>query len=290
MMKPTNNPLRRQFVAKTTVLAAMAFIQGCSSVIQAKPVLPLPNSLPNQLPKTIVGKDMAEALWAEVLTEHVDKEGRVNFAGIAQNPAKLEQVVAFIEYVSPQSRPDLYPTPQSELAYHINTYNALAMYAVVQEGIPQALRYSRFTFMFYKFFFLNKVVIGGRKMSLYAYENEVIRALGEPRIHFALNCMSIGCPRLPQVPFDPKVLDKQLDTEAKIFFAEERNVRLNPANRTVELSEILKFYTEDFLRVSTSLTSYVNRYRDMPIPVDYEVKFQVYDWTVNRWPEKKSSQ
>ncbi len=231
-----------------------------------------------------VDKSAAERLWAEVLAEHVDSQGRVNFKALAQRPDKLAQVVSFVEANSPDNHPDWYATPQSVLAYHINAYNALAMYSVIQEGIPEALKGYRF----FKFFFSNKVIVGGKPISLYAYENEVIRPLGEPRIHFALNCMSVGCPRLPQVPFKADQLDQQLETEAKRFFNEERNVKIDAGTRSVELSEILKFYTEDFLRVSGSLISFANRYRSMPIPGNYEVRFQTYDWTINRWPDQQS--
>jgi uncharacterized protein DUF547 len=49
-----------------------------------------------------------------------------------------------------------------------------------------------------------KFIIGGRAMSLYAYESDIIRKLGEPRIHFALNCSALGCPILPSTPFSGK--------------------------------------------------------------------------------------
>ncbi|MCI0400628.1 MAG: DUF547 domain-containing protein [Gammaproteobacteria bacterium] len=50
-------------------------------------------------------------------------------------------------------------------------------------------------------------------MSLYAYENDVIRKLGEPRVHFALNCVALGCPILPKKPFTGKWLDAELERE-----------------------------------------------------------------------------
>jgi hypothetical protein len=47
-----------------------------------------------------------------------------------------------------------------------------------------------------RFFLLRKYRVGGEDMSLYALENDIIRPLGEPRVHFALNCMAVSCPRL----------------------------------------------------------------------------------------------
>ena len=118
-------------------------------------------------------------------------------------------------------------------------------------------------------------------MSLYSYENDVTRALGDPRVHFALNCMPVGCPRLPMTPFNAASLDDELDRETRRFMAETRNVRVDSASRTVWLSEIFDFFPEDFLAHSPTLLAYVNRYRANPVPTDCAIKFMDYDWTVN---------
>jgi hypothetical protein len=128
---------------------------------------------------------------------------------------------------------------------------------------------------------LQKFQIGGKSMSLYHFEKEVIRPLGEERVHFALNCMVIGCPRLPRSAFSADALESQLDAAARGFIAEERNVRIDASRREVWLSSIFHFYTQDFLDHAPSLIVYVNRYRTVPIPSDFKVRFIDYDWTVN---------
>ena len=127
------------------------------------------------------------------------------------------------------------------------------MYAVLYSGrLPQDR---------IRFFYLTGLDVGGKPISLYALENHVIRPLGEPRVHFALNCMVRSCPRLPREPFDAARLDAQLDREARRFLNEERNVQVDPAARTVRLSSILKWYEADFLAAQPSLIAYVNQYR-----------------------------
>lgn len=218
--------------------------------------------------------------WARVLTTHVDDEGRVNFEAVAQDRADLDRFVAYVYEVSPATQPSLFPTPQHALAFHINAYNALAMHKVLERGIPKTLAGLRKVW----FFFFGPVQVGGERMTLDAYETKVIRALGDPRIHFAVNCMSVGCPRLPRQPFLPETLDAQLDRETRRFFAEARNLTVDQAARTVQLSEILKFYTGDFTAVAPSLIAYVNRYAPTPVPESYQVRFADYDWTINRQP------
>ena len=218
----------------------------------------------------------ALAHWARVLRDFVNDRGEVNFDGLAKNPTDLKAFVDYVARVSPESAPALFPTRESRLAYHINAYNALAMYNVIDSGMPKSL--SGLTKV--RFFVFRQFSISGKRMSLYTYENEVIRPLRDERVHFALNCMSVGCPRLPKVPFTAGELNEQLDRETRRFFAEPRNLQLAPERKTVRLSEILKFYTEDFLQRSPSLIAYVNQYVSEKIPEDYEVEFIDYDWTV----------
>ncbi len=219
----------------------------------------------------------ALAHWAKVLRVFVNDQGEVDFHGLANNPTDLKAFVDYIARFSPDSAPARFPTKESRLAYHINAYNALSMYNVIDSGIPKSL--SGLTKV--RFFGFKQFPIGGKTMSLYTYENDVIRPMGDERVHFALNCMSVGCPRLPKGPFTAAGLDEQLDREARRFLAEPRNLRVIPERKTVHLSEIFKFYKEDFLRRSPGLIAYVNRYAREKIPEDYEIDFIDYDWTVN---------
>ena len=218
--------------------------------------------------------------WARVLERYVDDQGRVNFAGVASDRADLDRFVAWIYDNGPNNQPQLFPTPAHVLAFHINAYNALAMHKVVQTGIPDSLSGLKKV----GFFYLGKVQVGTEPISLYDYENKVIRALGDPRIHVALNCMSVSCPRLPREVFQGDVLDAQLEREAKNFFNEPRNVEVNEVAKSLKVSEILRFYTPDFLAKAPSLAAYVNRYRDVKVPESYAVDFFTYDWTINRTP------
>jgi hypothetical protein len=218
--------------------------------------------------------------WARVLDKFVDAQGRVNFAAAAKDRADLDRFVAYVYDIGPNNQPQLFPSPQHVLAYHINAYNALAMHKVIETGIPQTLA----GFKKVGFFVFGKVRVGGNDISLYDYENKVIRPLGDERVHVALNCMSVGCPRLPREPFLPEKLEAQLDRESKLFFNETRNVSTNDAAKTVTISEILDFFPGDFLAKAPTLIAYVNRYREIKVPEDYKVGFTKYDWTINRQP------
>ena len=218
-----------------------------------------------------------ELLWTNVLIRHVEDSGRIDFDVLSRNHEDLDRVVAFIAAIDPTSQPERFPDRQSRLAFYINAYNALAMYGVVQAGVPESLGgLTKFTF-----FYLRRFVVGGKSISLYNFENDVIRPRGEERVHFALNCMVISCPRLPREAFSAANLDAQLDAAARAFIGETRNVWVDSGKREVWLSAIFDFYTEDFLAHAASLIGYINRYRADRIPTDFKVRFLEYHWTVN---------
>lgn len=221
---------------------------------------------------------VAEAAWGRVLKRHVAADGRVDFDAIAGRRADLDSFVGFVWQASPESHPELWPTPERALGFWIDTYNALAMYLVIASGISHDLDgpIER-----WRFFVGQLVSVGGRQMSLRALENEIIRPLGEPRVHFALNCMARSCPPLPRTPFAGADVEAMLERETRRFLSEPRNLAIDGAANTATVSAIFDFYPEDF-EASGGIRAFVNRYAEPPIPPDYELRYRDYDWTINR--------
>jgi len=236
------------------------------------------NETPAQFgPPRSLDLDQWDAAWTDVLAHHVDAQGRVDFSGLVKDRAGLDEVVKFIAAVDPASSPERFPTPNARLAYYLNAYNALAMYGVLDAGVPKRFGW----FGRIRFFVLRKFTMGGRAISLYRLENSVIRPLGDPRVHFALNCMSVSCPRLPQSAFTANALDEQLAAAAREFAAEKRNVDVDDGRKELRISGIFKFYTKDFLAKAPSLSAYINQYRLSPVRTDYKIVFDDYDWSIN---------
>ena len=248
------------------LLAALACIvlAGCAQLVPA----------PERPPEA--DRAAAESAWARALERSVDEHGRVDFAGLERDRADLDRFVSWVYSVGPNNRPELFPSRAEVVAYHINAYNALAMYNVIAAGTPRSLS----EYGLIRFFYSRRVAVGGETMSLYQYENEVIRPLGEERVHFALNCMAVSCPRLPRTPFRAATLEAALAAETIRFVDEGRNVMVDAERRKVRLSAIFDFYTGDFLAKSPSLIWYVNSHRSMPVPTGNGIEFIDYDWTV----------
>lgn len=261
--------MKRHAVSVSSMLLAISLVAGCA--VNVAP------------PKTAAGEAgtaravAPEKAWANVLTKYVDETGKIDFLALSKDRADLDAYVSWIGRVSPANTAASFPTKESRLAYYLNAYNALAMYNVLESGMPKDLNAVKV-----RFFYRNKLGIGGEKMSLYDLENKIIRPMGDPRVHFALNCMVRGCPRLPREPFRADQLDMELQATAQYFLNEPRNVELQPDKQTVRFSQILQFYTEDFLKQSPSLIAYANGYRESKIPDGYKVEYIPYDWILNQ--------
>ncbi len=220
----------------------------------------------------------AERGYAAVLQRHVNDHGEVDFSALQadQTGSGIRALKNYVQAIAATPL-DAAPTPDARLAHMINAYNALSMFNVIDSGIPA----THAGWAKVKFFVLRKFDIGGRTMSLYTFENDVIRKLGESRIHFALNCSAVSCPVLPRVPFSADGLQNELERETRAFFSRPENLRIAHAERKVYFNEILKFYTEDFTPAhAPDLIAYAQRYTETVIPPDYATAFTPYDWTV----------
>lgn len=221
--------------------------------------------------------------WEQVLQTFVDQQGRTDFKALGNSAQQLQQVSNYLANNGPSTTPEQFNTRELRLAYHINAYNALAMQAIIDKGIPKDFNS---VFKRLRFFRWHKILVDGKETTLHAYENDVIRAIGEPRIHFVLNCMVRDCPRLPREPFIAAQLEAQLDSATREFFNKRKHLYIDADNKTVYVSQILEFYAEDFVSSGEEqqLREYINRYRNVALHENYLIAFIPYDWTVNQAP------
>lgn len=137
----------------------------------------------------------------------------------------------------------------------------------------------------------------GEFISLNAIENEMIRKPGnfnEPRIHFALNRASIGCPALRNRAYTGMELEQQLEAATRAFLSDRSRNRVNEKAEKLEVSEIFDWYREDFehgWREWSSLAQFFAHYRDsltdtprarkLLASENAEIQFIEFDWMLN---------
>lgn len=249
-----------QSVHRALLAWALIVLSGCSVLVT---VPPAPAS----------SHSSALAAYTRTLERFVNDRGEVDFTALAQDRSDLD---VYIRYIA-DTPLENFSGRNEKLAHLINSYNALSMFNVISSGIPK----SHAGLAKVGFFKLRKLTVGGEPISLYDYENQVIRPTGDPRVHFALNCMAVSCPALPRRPFSAGALGAELEREARAFFARPENYHADHGAKVVYLSELLYFFPGDFVPVhAKTLLDYANRYAPHPAPADYGVRFTPYDWTV----------
>jgi len=217
------------------------------------------------------------SLWANVLKNYVNEEGLVDYEGLLNDRSRFDQFMALVESA------DITVLNPTELkAYWINAYNAITMKVILDKYPVKKIILVNFGLVWKKG---RKAAQG--KYSLEHIEHKILRPLGDPRIHFAINCASIGCPKLPQKPFYPLTLDEQLDHETVRFINDEEKVRIDRDQNIVFHSAIFDWFAEDFLRVAPDILSYIERYiheadRQYIDENEVRVKAIKYDWNLNK--------
>ena len=114
-----------------------------------------------------------------------------------------------------------------------------------------------------------------------------------PRIHFAINCGSNGCPALRPSAYLGDGLRETLRAATRQFLDNGWNCRIDHAVRRLYISRIFKMYAQDFAGAQGTTQDYrlgvlrfVAQHLDVPFEqiADYEVVYNVYDWGLNEGP------
>ena len=269
---------------KLALLFAFAVVTGGCATVQPAP-----------LDSPRIEGSFSHEIFDRVLRTYVDDRGRVDYKTLARNPAELDKYYSTLAQISPDSHPEAFADDAERLTYWINAYNASVMKAVIDAYPIDEVGDVGIAFWKIGFFMQQKIVLGGDSMSLYYLENAIVRdRFRDARIHFALNCASASCPRLPNRAFLPPSLERRLDEESRLFINDPRNVTIDHERRTVRLSSIFDWYDGDFtdwpaegLGEDASLVDYVAIYADSELSAelngaaDYDVEFIPYDWSLN---------
>lgn len=220
---------------------------------------------------------------------------QVNYQGFADNEAALNTYLKALEGVS-QSEFDAWPK-EDQLAFLINAYNAWTVSFILTKW-PDLKSIKDLGSFFSSPWSKEFVPLLGETRSLDNIEHTLIRGsdrYNDPRIHFAVNCASIGCPALANIAFQGDNLDSLLETQTELFLADSSRNRLN--GKTLELSSIFKWYREDFekgWKGYNSLEAFIHNYASaMSLPESVkadlsnekvDIKFLSYDWALNKKP------
>ncbi len=250
-------------------------------------------------PAQAEGFDHAHTAWSALLKKQVrlvdgGRASQVRYAGMAADRAALKAYLASLSAVSAQDFAG-WPKPR-QMAFLINAYNVFTVELVLTR-YPQLASIKELGGFLQSPWQQKFVPLLGQTVSLDGIEHEMLRARGrydDPRIHFAVNCASIGCPSLREEAFVAERLDAQLDEQARRFMSDRSRNRWSVATQRLELSKIFDWYGEDFRlgqrgisSVQVFSASFANELADAPADRErirgarVEVSHLAYDWALN---------
>jgi len=217
--------------------------------------------------------------WTELLSRHVKEDGLVDYRGFQSDRNQLDSYLETLSKIHPD--PERW-SQDEQIAFWINAYNAFTIDLVLKHYPLESIKDIGSAIQIP---FINTpwdikfIEIGNEKMDLNHIEHGILRKkFNEPRIHFAINCASISCPRLRKEAYTALQLEEQLNQQARDFLNDHSK---NVIQRNqVSISKIFKWFKGDFT-TQGSLLDYLNAYAETSIDEDADIDYLEYDWRLN---------
>jgi len=231
------------------------------------------NSIPEIVlaifPSTHLPPKVDHSQWDRLLKKYVDDKGLVDYKGFTSSSAELNRYLNFLS----KNAPDKSWRTEELLAYYINLYNAATVKLIIENYPVQSIKdisrpWSQ-----------ARISLGHKMVSLDDIEHRILRKMEEPRIHFALNCASISCPKLSNEAYTSEDIYSQLERAAKEFILSDKN-DIAPSHPLI--SSIFDWYRKDFVMGSNmDVIAFINRYSRVKINPDAKISYKKYDWHLN---------
>ncbi len=228
---------------------------------------------------------MPLALWGQSdglqysLSKYVTADGKVKYAALKADLGALDKYVETLKTFDTGKL----SSREAKLAHWINVYNALILWSFAKD-YPQEKDRLKNPLRRAAYFYRRKFRVGGLDRSLADIEDNSLRkAFKEPRIHFAIVCASTSCPFLSTKVYTAGDVMVRLEEDARRFLTAERNVKVDPAKKTVTVSEIFKWFQSDFGGSDKAVLQFLARYiktarLDEP---GWKLKYFDYNWSIN---------
>ena len=221
----------------------------------------------------------------------------VDYSRLAADPAGLDRYIAALAATDPSALDAA--NGDDQLAFWINAYNACMLKRVIEHypirkagGLLRlknaaAGRPENSVWQIDDVFTGAHCPVAGADRSQDEIEHEIIRPMGDPRIHLAINCAALSCPPLIPRAYQGVALDRQLDERVMAFVRDPAHfeVSLTDGIATVRANRVLDWFNEDFgghEGILAFLAEYLDgATKDAVADPEARLVFFDYDWTLN---------
>lgn len=192
----------------------------------------------------------------------------------------LDSYIASLEGTPVSSLPS-----DERFALWANLYNAVTVKLILDEKPKRSIREIRPHSFAFGPWGAKRVTVEGEELSLDNIEHDILRKQwDDPRVHYAVNCASIGCPNLPTTAWEAETLDEDLDAAARAYINHPRGVTVR--DNGLRVSKIYKWYREDFGDSDDGVIRHILEYASPELAEAIQsmpkIRGHDYDWNLNR--------
>ena len=217
--------------------------------------------------------------WNALLKQYVNDQGLVNYRALRADSSTLNGYLKDLE----AHMPSKIWTDNDRLAYWINAYNAYTVQLIIRGYPVKSIKDLGGDKIFVNTPWDKHFIhLGSEAYSLNDIEHRIIRKqFPDNRIHLALVCAAVSCPRLRNEAYTGANLNAQLDDQGRDFLNNPAKNKLTPADKP-QVSSIFNFYPKDFSKNgSKSVQEFINRYGTTKIKPDAPLSYLAYNWSLN---------
>lgn len=243
--------------------------------------------------------DHSHAAWSNLLKKNVawaanGNSSLVDYAGFKNDQVKLNAYLAQLSAVKEAEFKSW--TNSQQQAFLLNAYNAQTVKLILSK-YPNLKSIKDLGSLLSSPWSKPLFPLLGQKRSLDDVEHKLLRGaknFNEPRVHFAANCASIGCPALRPEAYEALNFDTQLEDQTKRFLSDRSRNRFNKSEEALYLSSIFDWYGEDFAKGlhAKNLSEFLARYagslglsnaeKEKLKKTQIDIEFLDYDWSLNK--------
>jgi len=230
------------------------------------------------------------AAWDVFLARYlvVDEEGLARLRYAAVSDADAQALADYLAFLSDQAIGRF--ARDEQMAFWINLYNALTVKVVLDHYPVASIRDIDISPGLFADgpWGKNLVTLEGEALSLNDIEHRILRPIWrDPRVHYAVNCASVGCPNLQVRAYRAANLDADLEAAARDYVNSPRGVAIVGGKVTV--SKIYDWFIEDFGGTPEAVLAHLLRYAEPDLGASLKkigrLDEVAYDWSLNEAPE-----
>lgn len=264
---------------KTALFAFALWISICAALGGAT-AKPRDQFAEFQAESAVVNHDLFAAFLSRYAAEGADGVVRVDYGAAKTNGDTLGDYIASLETIDPTML-----TRDEAFVYWANLYNAVTVALIIEHYPVKSIRSIKSGLISIGPWGKELVTVNGAALTLNNIEHDILRAIWkDPRIHYAVNCASIGCPNLLLAPWRSDTLDEDLDAAARAYINHPRGVSIDEKGR-ITASTIFRWYSDDFGADDAEIMAHWRNYAESALHEKLAKAARIdrheYDWSLN---------